>query len=65
MQQLQQADWVRQQQREKELYAEQAKADKDANDAQNLHLNKLLTEEQNKHAAERTAMLKAMQDTNA
>lgn len=64
MQQLQQADWVRQQVREKELYNEQARIDKQANDQQTLHLNQLLKEEQHKHDADRRAMLVAMQETN-
>lgn len=60
MQQLQQADWVRQQTREKQLYAEQAKFDKTVGDEQTLHLHQLLTEEQNKHHAARKAVLVGM-----
>ena len=65
MQQLQQADWVRQQEREKQLYADQAKFDRQANDDQTQQLHTLLTKAQDDHHAKRKAMLVAMQEQNA
>ena len=65
MQQLQQADWTAQQLREKQLFKEQEKARDSAFAQQTMHFNKLLDEEQKKHAHVRRDMEIANKQANA
>ena len=64
MQQMQQEDWIKQQIREKELYAENARQANASRDAEALANYELLKQTQQDHDAARTAMFKATQQTN-
>ena len=64
MQQMQQEDWIKQQIREKELYAEHNRHANASRDAEALANHALLKQTQEEHQAARTAMNKAMQQTN-
>lgn len=57
MQQLQQADWVAQQIKEKQLYKQQQMADNMMNHEMQCHLTNLLETEQMNHDAKRKAMV--------
>ena len=65
MQQLQQEDWIRQQIEEKKQRADLESFTNRVHDEQTLHFNQLLTDAQNQHAAQRTAMEKSVKEANA
>lgn len=64
MQQLQQADWIAQQTREKELFKDQQRFAEKRRDEEALANYELLKQTQVEHDAQRTAMFKATQQAN-
>ena len=65
MQQLQQKDWIDQQIREKQMYADQQRFTNEAHDNQTLHFHSMLDAAQNQHKQARTDMEKSIKDANA
>ena len=64
MQQLQQADWIAQQTREKELFKENQRLADKSRDEEALANYELLKQTQVEHDSQRTAMFKATQQAN-